>query len=54
MINTGWILTVTAVSIYTISFAVYEIKNKKFSSGIFTIFLILCAVVLSIVRILSI
>lgn len=54
MINTGWIFTVTAVSIYTISFAVYEIKNKRYSSGFFSVFVTICAVALSFVKILFI
>lgn len=51
MINTGWILTVTAVSIYTISFAVYEIRNKHYFSGLFSVFVTICAVALSFAKI---
>ncbi len=46
-----WIIITILCGIYTVSFARYEIKNKRYSSGIFSVVLTLCAVVLSVVRV---
>lgn len=52
MINTGWIIITVLCGIYTISFAGYEIRNKRYSSGMFSVFLILCALLLSVINML--
>jgi len=45
-----WIIITILCGIYTVSFARYEIKNKRYSSGVFSICLTACAVALAIVR----
>lgn len=50
MRNIVWISAITLCSVYTVSFALYEMKNKRYSSGIFSFFLIFCAVCMAFIK----